>query len=90
MVKNNFPNVTEELFEAYVQPNTGHGINAHYNATGAYAVITDFLSRQGLEGSELEARKLGKRFGKEFGNGWPYLDLERANNAEIKREIDVC
>ncbi|KAF2168691.1 hypothetical protein M409DRAFT_21432 [Zasmidium cellare ATCC 36951] len=29
-------------FRAYVQPNTGHGMNLHYNATGFYAVIADF------------------------------------------------
>lgn len=35
-------------FEAYIQPNTGHGINLHYNQTGAYAVITSFLAANGL------------------------------------------
>lgn len=30
-------------FEAYVQPNTGHGLNMHYNATAAYDYIAGFL-----------------------------------------------
>ena len=34
--------------ETYIQPNTGHGINLHYNATGAYNVVLDFLKRKGL------------------------------------------
>ena len=38
-----FPNVPSNNFEAYIQPNTGHGINLHYNATGAYNVINNFL-----------------------------------------------
>lgn len=35
-------------FEAYIQPNTGHAINAHYNATGAYDAIQTFLGANGL------------------------------------------
>ena len=35
-------------FEAYVQPNTGHGINVHYNSTAAYRVIQEFLGTHGL------------------------------------------
>jgi pimeloyl-ACP methyl ester carboxylesterase len=35
-------------FEAYIQPNTGHGLNFHYNATAGYQVIQDFLGRNGL------------------------------------------
>lgn len=35
-------------FEAYIQPHTGHGINLHYNATGAYEVIAGFLKGNGL------------------------------------------
>ncbi|CAD6584822.1 MAG: hypothetical protein ASARMPREDX12_001761 [Alectoria sarmentosa] len=31
----NFPNVPSGDFTAYIQPNSGHGINLHYNATGA-------------------------------------------------------
>ncbi|CZR57996.1 uncharacterized protein PAC_07886 [Phialocephala subalpina] len=50
-VRMNFPNVNAENFTAYIQPNTGHGINAHYNATGAYAAINDFLASKGLQSS---------------------------------------
>jgi pimeloyl-ACP methyl ester carboxylesterase len=35
-------------FEAYIQPNTGHGLNFHYNATAGYQVIQDFLASNGL------------------------------------------
>ena len=35
-------------FEAYIQPNSGHGINFHYNATGAYQVIQNYLKSNGL------------------------------------------
>ncbi|KAA6410673.1 MAG: alpha beta-hydrolase [Lasallia pustulata] len=35
-------------FEAYIQPNTGHGINVHYNATAAYRIIQEFLDTHGL------------------------------------------
>jgi pimeloyl-ACP methyl ester carboxylesterase len=41
-----FPNASP--FEAYIQPQTGHGLNAHYNSTGAYAVILNFLAAHGL------------------------------------------
>ncbi|TGO12115.1 hypothetical protein BTUL_0094g00270 [Botrytis tulipae] len=51
MVKDSFPNVGENDFEAYIQPNTGHGINLHYNATGAYGVWLDWLGEKGLAGS---------------------------------------
>ncbi|KAI4146251.1 MAG: hypothetical protein L6R39_003524 [Caloplaca ligustica] len=37
-----------KAFEAYIQPNTAHGINLHYNASGAYHVIQRFLNAQGL------------------------------------------
>ncbi|KAL6719557.1 hypothetical protein ACLMJK_003799 [Lecanora helva] len=43
-----FPNVGANNFEAYIQPNSGHGINFHYNATGAYKVIQNYLSSKGL------------------------------------------
>ena len=43
MVKMNFPNVADCNFTGYIQPNTGHGINLHYNSTAAYMVINDFL-----------------------------------------------
>ena len=33
MVKTNFPGVDDSNFTAVIQPNTGHGINSHYNAT---------------------------------------------------------
>ena len=51
MVSKNFPKVPDNDFEAYIQPNTGHGINFHYNATGAYNVIESFLKGKGLESS---------------------------------------
>ncbi|KAI9728679.1 MAG: hypothetical protein M1828_002785 [Chrysothrix sp. TS-e1954] len=35
-------------FEAYIQPNSGHGINFHYNSTGAYQVIQNYLKANGL------------------------------------------
>lgn len=35
-------------FSAYIQPNTGHGLNFHYNATAGYKQIADFLQQQGL------------------------------------------
>ncbi|PVH78197.1 hypothetical protein DL98DRAFT_550201 [Cadophora sp. DSE1049] len=47
-VKMNFPNVADANFSAVVQPNSGHSINLPYNATGAYAVMNDFLGSKGL------------------------------------------
>ena len=47
-VSKSFPKVSPENFEAYIQPNSGHGINFHYNATGAYDVIQTFLGSKGL------------------------------------------
>ena len=47
-VAKSFPKVSSGNFTAYIQPNTGHGINAHYNATGAYDVIQTFLQSKGL------------------------------------------
>jgi pimeloyl-ACP methyl ester carboxylesterase len=35
-------------FEAYIQPNTGHGLTAHYNATAGYEVIQHWLAGHGL------------------------------------------
>ncbi|KAK3117589.1 hypothetical protein LTR53_000914 [Teratosphaeriaceae sp. CCFEE 6253] len=32
-----------EPFETYIQRNTGHGMNLHFNATGTYEVIQTFL-----------------------------------------------
>ncbi|KAJ5349502.1 hypothetical protein N7541_007229 [Penicillium brevicompactum] len=45
-VKAVFPKAS--AFTAYIQPETGHGINLHYNSTGAYQQINDFLGAQGL------------------------------------------
>jgi pimeloyl-ACP methyl ester carboxylesterase len=36
-------------FKSHIQPNTGHGLNFHYNATAGYQVIQDFLASNGLE-----------------------------------------
>jgi len=47
-VSKNFPSVSAANFSSYVQPNTGHGINLHYNATGAYSVINAFLASKSL------------------------------------------
>jgi pimeloyl-ACP methyl ester carboxylesterase len=35
-------------FEAYIQPNTGHGLTFHYNATAGYQVIQDWLASNEL------------------------------------------
>lgn len=43
-----FPMVGAGNFTAYIQPNSGHGINAHYNATGAYDVINEYLNGKWL------------------------------------------
>lgn len=48
-VSKNFPNAS--AFEAYIQPNTGHGINFHYNSTAGYQVIQNWLSSHGLGSS---------------------------------------
>ncbi|EXJ93845.1 hypothetical protein A1O1_02238 [Capronia coronata CBS 617.96] len=34
--------------ETYIQPNVGHGINLHKNATGAYDVVLNWTSRHGF------------------------------------------
>lgn len=39
-VQKNFPNTN---ISTLIQPNTGHGINFHYNATGAYNAINSFF-----------------------------------------------
>jgi pimeloyl-ACP methyl ester carboxylesterase len=53
----NFSNIPEDVvmafpsasaFTSYIQPNTGHGLNFHYNATAGYQVIQDFLASNGL------------------------------------------
>lgn len=41
-----FPNTAK--FQASIQPNTGHGLNFHYNATAGYKVIQDFLKANGV------------------------------------------
>ena len=41
-----FPSAS--VFESYIQPNTGHGNNFHYNATAGYWVMQNFLARNGL------------------------------------------
>ncbi|KAI4703293.1 hypothetical protein J4E81_002171 [Alternaria sp. BMP 2799] len=41
-----YPNAS--AFESYIQPNTGHGLNFHYNATAGYQVMQDFLASNGL------------------------------------------
>lgn len=41
----NFPSTQVDIV---IQPNTGHGINFHYNATGAYNAINGFFSSHGL------------------------------------------
>ena len=38
----------EEGVTVCVQPETGHGLNFHYNATGGYGVMLDFLASNGL------------------------------------------
>ncbi|KAJ6092874.1 hypothetical protein N7486_008163 [Penicillium sp. IBT 16267x] len=37
-----------QVFPAYIQPNTAHGLHLHYNATGGYKHIADYLQRQDL------------------------------------------
>ncbi|KAF2810169.1 uncharacterized protein BDZ99DRAFT_520255 [Mytilinidion resinicola] len=44
-----FPNA--KPFSAYLQPNTGHAINLHYNATAAYKEISEFLVANGFKPS---------------------------------------
>lgn len=51
MVQMNFPSVAASNFSTIIQPNTGHGINLHYNATGAYDAINNFLNSKGLQSS---------------------------------------
>ncbi|KAF2440402.1 alpha/beta-hydrolase [Karstenula rhodostoma CBS 690.94] len=44
--KKAFPNA--QAFEAYIQPNTGHGINAHYNSTAGNEYVQKWLATNGL------------------------------------------
>jgi pimeloyl-ACP methyl ester carboxylesterase len=41
--------VKASTFEAYVQPNTGHGMTFHYNATAGYSYINNWLKGHGLD-----------------------------------------
>ena len=34
--------------EVYIQPNTGHGLNLHYNATAGYNVVNSWLATNGF------------------------------------------
>ena len=52
----NFPSVADSNFSAVIQPNTGHGLNLYYNATGGYDVINTFLNSKGLMSSWVIAR----------------------------------
>lgn len=52
-----FPSV--KAFSAVLQPNTGHGLNLHYNATGGYKQIADFLEKHVL--SKEQRRQHWKR-----------------------------
>ena len=45
-VKATYPKAS--VFEAYIQPNTGHGLTSAYNATAGYQIIQDFLAKNGL------------------------------------------
>ncbi|KAK4997345.1 hypothetical protein LTR66_003227 [Elasticomyces elasticus] len=45
--RTSFPGAS--VFEAYIQPITGHGLNFHYNATAGYRYIQDFLMAQDLQ-----------------------------------------
>lgn len=42
----NFPQAGS--WERHIHPDSGHGINLHYNATGAYEVVMDWATRHGL------------------------------------------
>ncbi|KAL9108106.1 MAG: hypothetical protein Q9227_007081 [Pyrenula ochraceoflavens] len=39
---------TAKTFEAYLQPNTGHAVNLHYNSSAAYNVMNQFLIDNGI------------------------------------------
>lgn len=43
-----YPNVPASKFTTYLAPVTGHGLNLHYSAVGAYDYIQSFLKTQGL------------------------------------------
>ena len=39
---------TSSAFESAVHPGSGHGINFNFNATGAYNVMLNFVTKNGL------------------------------------------
>ncbi|KAK4542509.1 hypothetical protein LTR36_006761 [Oleoguttula mirabilis] len=43
-----YPNVSASCFGTYLAPDTGHGLNLHYGAVGAYEYIQTFLKEHGL------------------------------------------
>lgn len=43
-----YPNLSSENFGTYLAPVTGHGLNLHYSAVGAYDYIQSFLKMHGL------------------------------------------
>lgn len=45
-VKNLYP--AAKAFETYLAPETGHGLNVHYSAAGAFSQIQNFLKKNGL------------------------------------------
>ena len=42
-----FPNVSS--LETYIQPDVGHALNLHLNASSGYEVITSFLRKNDLQ-----------------------------------------
>lgn len=48
MVQTLYPAVSSANFGTYLAPVTGHGVNLHYSATGAYNYIQNFLKQHGL------------------------------------------
>jgi hypothetical protein len=70
MVKLDFPNVATTNFSAVVQPNSGHGINLHYNATGAYDVINTFLNSRGLMSSWVVEKQRGENRYEPYAYAW--------------------
>lgn len=58
-LQRNFPNVPRNNYLTYIQPNTGHGINLHYNATGAYGVINNFFADTGVPATKSRATDSG-------------------------------
>ncbi|KAJ3006140.1 hypothetical protein HKX48_000284 [Thoreauomyces humboldtii] len=52
-----FTNIQPANFQAYIQPSTGHGLTAHFNATAGYQVILEWLQTHGLGSSPARIRK---------------------------------